>query len=96
MTMSANETELKNTNEVLLEKIKYLEEKVEKLQQENKMNKLNSEQMIEKLKKDNKIMEIKYKQSELEFKERIRGMEDTIDVLCGNIQELKNKIQYKN
>lgn len=94
--MSTKETELNNTNENLNDKINELYNTIDKLILENKMNKLKSDQQIEKLQKESKLNEIKTKQMELDFKERIRGLEDTIDSLCENIRELKLKINNKN
>jgi hypothetical protein len=96
MTMSTKEAELNNTNENLYKKITELYNTIDKLILENKMNKLKSDQIIEKLQKESKLNEIKTNQMEIDFKERIRGLEDTIDSLCGTIRELKLNMNNKN
>ena len=70
--MSPKELELKNTNEMLLNKIKHIE------------------QMIIKLQEENKLIKIEAKQMESHFNVKINSLEDTLDLLCSTIQELKN------
>jgi len=83
MTMTS--TEIEYVNQQLIETIKQLEIKINKLVTENTIIK---QQVFN--------MEKQASNMEKEFNEKIRGLEDNIDALCETIRELKANQFYSH